>query len=112
MISLVSRPECFDYLAKIHLWVKAEDEDGVYCYVGLRFEGPVGNVHLRVKRWSRGVLRSMQSDWPEVLEICRRNGAKHLVAANEDYEDKRWPKLIQKFGFPKPQVISTSVMEL
>ena len=95
-----------------HHWIRAFNADYVYCYLALKIEKEVAVVHLEMRRWNKTVLKEMLADWEKILYACRNAGATSLTAANPDYLDKRWPKLIKHFGFDEPEIISVSTQKI
>lgn len=108
--------EVFDHIgtAEDHYWFEVSDIDGIALYVSLgRIKGSrLGNVHLEVLRWSSTILKGMMVLWPTIVALAGHIGCHSLIAANWDYEDKRWPKLIKHFGFPEPKIMSISQQDI
>ena len=95
-----------------HHWLMGFNDDGTYAYSALKIEGKEAVIHLNVIRWNKGILKEMLADWEEILYACRNAGATSIIAANKDYLDKRWPKLIKYFGFDKPTIVAISKQEI
>ncbi len=109
---LTYRPEEMKHLFADNVFFAVSDENGVYCYVALGLKHNEGLVHINVLRWSKTVRKAILMDWELILKYCRAHGCKRLTAANDDYQDKRWPKFIKLFGFPPPRIIALAQREV
>ena len=117
MISEVrNKPSVFGHLETACRWFEAYETgcSSPYAYWALQYgdDKSIG-IHLEVMCWSHNILRQMiVHDWPWLKNEAKKMGATTLFAANKNYQDERWPKLIKHFGFPKPQVLALSVQEV
>jgi hypothetical protein len=102
----------FDHLDDHHMWIQGHDGNGPYGYVAIKFEGDKAVIHLELVRWAKCIMYRLLVDWEAILNTCRLKGAKTLVAANYNYTDPRWPKLIRHFGFPEPEIMALSHREV
>ena len=112
---LSSKPEVFNHLEGEHLWFRLGFDtcSCQYAYVALQFKHDEGLIHVEVTRWTPSVVTQAKKDWEGILEICKENGCRLLVAANPSSEHFReWTKFIGMFGFPEPQLIMISQREI
>lgn len=106
-------PKAFAYIKVPCRWFELSYDGGkVYGWLALQPEPPNVGVHLQMRQWSPSIAKQMIADWPLIVDCARRLGGRLLWAANENYTDKRWPKLIRHFGFPEPRVVSLSMQEI
>lgn len=114
MINEVDKcPDVFDKIPQ-GKWYELILENGdQYGWFAFQCDTPgtIG-VHLEVMAWAPSVLRQMLLDWDELKKIAREMGAKDLYAANKNYKDKRWARLIKHFGFRKVSIIALSYQEV
>jgi len=54
----------------------------------------------------------LKYDFERIKVIARSYGARCIIASYPNIEDKLWPKFIGKFGFPEPQKVFISKMEI
>lgn len=107
---LDTRPEdIFDpRIDDSHHWLRMHLNGVTYAYIALKIVGEESAIHLEFQSWSKSILKELLADWENILYACKKAGATSIIAANPDYEDKRWPKFIKHFGFPKPDIIAIS----
>lgn len=89
------------------------DETGeVYGWLGLVFIGDQAGIHTVFRRSIIGIQRQVRKDFERILGSLRSRGIKSLVASNPNTNDHRWPKFIKWLGFPEPELVYISVMEV
>ena len=95
-----------------------KDVNGVYGYLGVAFliqdgkQGIEAGIHLDITRWTVSTAKDLIASVPQLLEICKDNHCKKLIAINPDPNDKRWPKLLRLVGFEEPKLMQISYMEI
>lgn len=82
----------------------------IYAYVALEYNRPAVAVHFEVARFSPSILRSMRVDWQGVKSHLERRGITYIVAANNNWQDTRWPKMLKHFGFESTKLIRFSAL--
>ena len=76
------------------------------------YNHPAVAVHFEVSRFSPSILKSMKIDWQGVKSHLERRGVTYIVAANNDWQDERWPKMLKHFGFKGTKIIRFSALSL
>lgn len=112
---LTSKPEVFSHLTEDHLWLRLGFDDCAcgYAYAALQFKHNEGIIHVEVVKWAPSVVKQTEKDWSDILNICRTEGCKKLIAANQNIADRtNWTKFIGMFGFPEPTIIMISQREI
>ena len=117
IVAMINKPDkIFDHLSDEakYYWFEISDLLGPAYYVGIgTIKGQKeAAIHFEVLRWSVDILRGMKQHWPFVVAFAKHLGCSALVAANWEYLDKRWPKLIKHFGFPQPKIMAISQQEI
>lgn len=95
-----------------HQWLKLFNDEGDYAYVAIQIIGHEALIHLNIVRWNKGTLKDGLADWQNILYACKNAGVSSLIAANKNYEDKRWAKLIKYFGFEQPLILAVSKQKI
>lgn len=112
MIQETDSPDCMGDPSTTKTYFALSDSKDIYAYLCLDIRHDGALVHMEIKRWSISVRKQMEQDWNEVLMFCVKKDVSRIVAANYDYQDKRWVKFIGIFGFPKPKILAVSEREL
>ena len=86
-------------------------EDGTYAWLACWFKGDEAQLHVQVTKWTRRTYKKMQQDWDDFLVYCDRRGCR-LINAAGDVDDVKLAKFMRLFGFPDPQKIIYSTMEV
>jgi len=84
----------------------------VYGWIGVCIIEDQAGLHLVFSGSIIGVYNQAQKDFKGLKRALRDYGVTSIVASNPNTEDKRWPKLIKNFGFPEPELVYISTMEI
>ena len=112
MIAHADRPDEFNHLSDDLICFTFKDAKGPYMHVGLEIRGEYGAVHVTVKRWSHNIVKQVRVDWSTLVAFMKGRGVTKIVASHEDITDIKWPKFINLFGFPKPNPVMMSILEV
>ena len=112
---LSNRPK--GYFKQVHnednfIWFALYYKKEICAYTAIEVLGLFASIHTEIIKWNHNIARVLKADWEELKFICKRHGVKEVVASNNDVEDKRWPKFIKIYGFPKPEPILVSRQEI
>lgn len=83
----------------------------------LRLEviGSACSLHLVLEEWSHNVFKEMISDWDDtVLPFIRNTGCRKAIVSytNGLGDIGKWTKFIRRLGFPKPETVHISTLEV
>jgi len=84
----------------------------IYAWLGVHIVEDQAGIHAIFKRSIVGIFRQVEKDWKNLRWALKDYGVKSMVASNPNVQDKRWPKLIKKFGFPEPEMVWMATMEV
>lgn len=96
------RIDIFKGLCRHAIYFENYDDAGPYAYVGFEIYADKANLHMHILRWNHNVAKKLKEDWDIHVLMLLKLGVTHLVAVNQDAEDKCWHKFISLFGFGKP----------
>jgi len=107
----IGRPERMNHLQnRCSFFASRTDRD--LAYWALDIVGDEAAVHLEVIHWSHNTLKQLHKDWDEITSWLKRWHIKKVIAANPHPDNGIWARFIKRVGFPKPQVILISTMEI
>ena len=113
MIRPVQKPSQFKHLKNSVYCYEFSDFNGIYGYLGAEIIGPHCACHVAVLKWSHNIAKHMGSDWLTFIDqYLRPKGVKKITATFPNTTDRTWPKFIKMFGFPEPQKVMISTMEI
>ena len=112
MIRTIERPDEMSHIPNDHNFFEVIYKEKPCAYMALSFVGNTVAVHLKVVKWSHQTKKVMLSDWEDIKKVLRSRGYQTIIAANEDYQDARWPKFIKHFGFQEPRLIAVSTQNI
>ena len=84
----------------------------VVAYFGIHIINDIASLHLEVLHWSASTCKMLIKDWEVIKRYIKILGCSRVVVSTPNNNDIRWPKLIKLFGFPKPEVITLSTLEV
>jgi len=89
------------------------DSKGPYFYLGFEVYGIFCSVHMKVLRWSHNTVKQGMIDFKHWQnKVLKPKGISRVIASYKNPEDKKMLKFIRLFGFPKPEKVMISTMEI
>jgi len=95
-----------------HQFIELSHEGRPYAYAAARAVGSDCALHLQMVRFDHKVLRHLLvRDWPTFKRAAREEGVSRFYVSNAEPDDK-WRRFIALLGFPAPETVAVSSMEV
>ena len=112
--ALWEQPEIFSQLKEPFDWFwEGYNEKGPYGYMAAKRELDKAVLHLELlpSRFVPSTFKCLKHDWYDVRYDLRAHGIKVVVACCPP-DNNRMIRIWQLFGFPKPEILALSYMEV
>lgn len=106
-------PENMQYLmVKQHLFYALTIAGEQYGTAAIRPMGLECQVHFRFCRFSHKTYRQALKDWSLVKTVVKSFGCKYAVVGFENYQDEKFLKFLNRFGFGEPKLLAVVSQEV
>ena len=111
MIFECERPEIMKHLPEYFMYINLQDSIGIYGYMGFHISKDMAGLHCEIIRWNKSVAMQLKKDFDKVKKKLKSIGINKIVASYKEKSEK-WEKFIKLYGFPKPELIYMSTLEV
>jgi hypothetical protein len=111
--ALPDKPDIFDKLKEPHDWFwEGYNDQGVYGWMAIKREHESAVIHLEFipERFKVSMFKGLFRDWKEIRDFLKGVGIQRLIGVCGP-DDTKMHRILQLFGFPKPQIVAVAYME-